>query len=95
MQRGTFIVIHLLFELRHALNLVFDCRVTSDALLALELSKELVDVAGAALEDLLGALEDLHLGLKLLERLLALLVLRVFLLQIRRVLTEVVALEIL
>ena len=95
MQRGTFIVIHLLFKLGHALNLVFDRRVSSDALLALELSEELVNVAGAALEDFLGALEDLHLGLELLERLLALLVLRVFLLQIRRVLTEVVALEIL
>ena len=66
MQRGTFIVIHLLLEFGHALNLVFDCRVSSNALLALELSEELVDVSGAALQNLFGALEHLHFGLELL-----------------------------
>ena len=77
------------------MNLILHSRVSSDALFALELSEELIDVACTALEDFFGALKDLNFGLELFERLLALLVLCVFLFKIRCILTEVITLEIL
>ena len=95
LQRMALVFIELLFQLRYALNLVLNGGVASDALLLLELLEELVDVAGAALQDLLGALQHLHLSLELFQALLALLVLGILLLQICRVLPEVVSLQVL
>lgn len=95
LERLTLVVVKLLFQLGHALNLVLNGRVASDALLFLKLAKELVDVASTALQDLAGALEDLNLSLELFERLLALLVLLVLLSEVRRVLPKVVTLQIL
>ena len=75
--------------------MVLDGGVPRDSLLLLQLFKQLINVAGAALEDVTGALKNLDFSLELLERLLALLMLQVLLLEIGGVLTEVVTLEIL
>ena len=75
--------------------MVLDGGVPRDSLLLLQLFKKLINVAGAALEDVTGALKNLDFSLELLERLLALLVLQVLLLEIGGVLTEVVTLEVL
>ena len=75
--------------------MVLDGGVPRDSLLLLQLFKKLINVAGAALEDVTGALKNLDFSLELLKRLLALLVLQVLLLEIGGVLTEVVTLEVL
>ena len=95
LQRLTLVVVELLLQFRHALNLVFDRGVASDALLFLELAEELVNVASTTLEYLAGALEDLDFSLEFFKRLLALLMLLVLLSEVRRVLPKVVTLQIL
>ena len=94
LQGLALIVIHLLFQLRHALNLVLDGGVSIDSLLFLELSKEFIDVTSSAFKDLLGAFEHLDFRLELLERLLTLLVLCVLFFQVGSILTEIVTFQI-
>ena len=95
LQRLALVVVKLLFQFRSHVYLVLDGGVPRDSLLLLQLFKQLINVAGAALEDVTGALKNLDFSLELLERLLALLVLQVLLLEIGGVLTEVVTLEVL
>lgn len=89
------VVVQLLFKLRHALNLVFHAGVARDALLFLEIAEELINVASAALQNGASALKDLDFGLELFQRLLASLVLRVFLPEICRILSKIITLQVL
>ena len=75
------------------MNLVLDGGVAGNSLLLLELFEEFLYIASTTFQDISGAFEDLNLGLELLKRLLALLVLRIFLLEVGSVLAEIVALQ--
>ena len=67
LKRLALVIVHLLLQLRHALNLIFDCRVAGDALLLFELFEEFLDVTGATLQDIARTLQNLDFSLELLQ----------------------------
>lgn len=88
-------VIQLLFHLGDALDLVLHIGVALNTFLLLETFKEVFNVAGTLLEDLLGAVEDLDLSLDFVKSFLHLLVVIVFDTEGGGILLEVIALQIL
>ena len=74
--------------------MVFDRGITNNTLLPFKLLEEFVDIASTASQDFLRTLKHLHLCLELLEGLLPLFMLSIFLLQVCRVLPEIITLEV-
>ena len=95
MERGTLIVVKLLLKFRNTLNLLLHGGVAGDSSLLLEVLEELVNVSSARLEDLDSSVEDGAFCLNFIELFHHGLILRVFLTEVCRVLSEIVALHVL
>ena len=89
------LVVEDLVSLRDALNLLVNVGIPRDTLLLLESLHELVEVFGAALEDLLCARKNSDFGFDLTYNLLHLLVGGILAAKICSVLFEIVALHVL
>lgn len=94
LEGSTLVVVKLLFKFRNTLNLLLYGGVAGDSSLLLEVLEELVNVSSARLENLDGSVEDGAFCFDFIELLHHGLILRVFLTEVCRVLSEIVALHV-
>jgi len=95
LEGSTLVVVELLFKFRNTLDLLLYGGVASDSSLLLEILEELVDVTGTRLENLDSSVEDSAFCFDFIELLHHGLILRVFLTEVCRVLSEIVTLHVL